>query len=222
MQIYRWIEGRIGSQSANVLPAGGRNNLLSVYQRRNEYAHLPVAFVADRDLWLFSGIPQDYLDIIWTQGYSIENDLYAGANLENLLAAEETTEHQQVLYSIIEWFAFEVEEYLGGREAQVATHCNRVVPPGKTEIDQGFRQSRSFRSPNEELHQQIKDEYQLQLRGKLLFQMLSRFLNAPNRRPKYPILVLHEIAFKMTPSHELMDRLMGEIERTIVEHNAPN
>ena len=135
MQIYRWVEGCIGSQNANILPAGGRNNLLSVYERRNEYAHLPVAFVADRDLWLFSGIPPIYHDIIWTQGYSIENDLYAGANLENLLAAEEATEHQQVLDSIIEWFAFEVEEYLEGREAQVATHCNRVVPPGKTEID---------------------------------------------------------------------------------------
>ena len=222
MHIYRWVEGRIGSQNANVLPAGGRNNLLSVYGRRSEYAHLPVAFVADKDLWLFSGIPPIYHDIIWTQGYSIENDLYAGANLENLLAAEETTEHQQVLDSIIEWFAFEVEEYLGGREAQVATHCNRVVPLGKTEIDQGFRQSRGFRPPNKELHQEIKDEYQLQLRGKLLFQMLSRFLNAPNRRPKYPILVLQDIAFKMPPSHELMDRLMGEIERTIAEHNAPS
>ena len=222
IQIYRWIEGRVGSQNANVLPAGGKNNLLSVYQRRNEYAHLPVAFVADRDLWLFSGIPPIYHDIIWTQGYSIENDLYAGANLENLLAAEEATEHQQVLDSIIEWFAFEVEEYLAGREAQVATHCNRVVPPGKTEIDQGFRQSRGFRPPNKELHQQIKDAYQLQLRGKLLFQMLSRFLNAPNRRPKYPILALHEIAFKMTPSHKLMDLLIREIERTIAEPTAPN
>ena len=222
MQIYRWVEERIGSQNANVLPAGGKNNLLSVYQRRNEYAHLPVAFVADRDLWLFSGIPLDYHGIIWTQGYSIENDLYAGANLENLLDADETKEHQQVLDSITEWFAFEVEEYLGGREAQVATHCNRVVPPGKTEIDYGFRQNRRFRSPNEELHQQIKDKYQLQLRGKLLFQMLSRFLNAPNRRPKYPILVLHEIAFKMTPSHELMDRLTHEIKRAIAEHASPN
>ena len=75
MRIYRWVEGRVGSQNANVLPAGGRENLLSVYQRRNEFTHLPVAFVADRDLWLFSGIPEIYHDIIWTLGYSIENDL---------------------------------------------------------------------------------------------------------------------------------------------------
>ena len=79
MQIYQWAERRVGIQKANVLPVGGRETLLAVYKRRSEFAHLPVAFVADRDLWLFSGIPPGYPDIIWTEGYSIENDLYAGA-----------------------------------------------------------------------------------------------------------------------------------------------
>ena len=81
-QIYQWVERCAGSQKANVLPVGGKETLLAVYKRRNEFAHLPVAFVADRDLWLFSGIPPDYPDVIWTEGYSIENDLYADANLE--------------------------------------------------------------------------------------------------------------------------------------------
>ena len=85
MQIYRWVEARIGNRNADVLPVGGRENPLSVYERRTEYAHLPVAFVADRDMWLFSGIPPGYRDIIWTEGYSIENDLYLGAELENML-----------------------------------------------------------------------------------------------------------------------------------------
>ena len=222
MQIYQWAERRVGVQKANVLPVGGRETLLSVYERRNEFAHLPVAFVADRDLWLFSGIPPIYRDIIWTQGYSIENDLYAGAELENLLNADEADEHRQVLDSIIKWFAFEVEEHLEDREAQVDKHCNEIVPIGKTEMDQGFCTRRGFRSPNEELHQQIKDEYQLQLRGKSLFEILIRFLNAPNRRPKYRILALYEIAVKMADSHEWIDRLIGEIEHTIAEHTPPN
>ncbi len=222
MRIYRWVEGRIGSQNANVLPTGGRETLLSVYERRNEYAHLPVAFVADRDLWLFSGIPSIYNDIIWTQGYSIENDLYAGATLEDMLESKEARVHQQVLVLIIEWFAFEVEEHLAGREVRVDTHCSRVVPPGKTEIDQGFRQSRGFRPPDEVLHQQIKDAYPLQLRGKTLFQVLVRFLSASDRDVKHSTFGLYEIAFKMTPTHELMDRLINIIERTIAEHTPPN
>ena len=73
MRIYRWIEERIGTIKANVYPVGNtENKLLRVYKRRNEYAHLPIAFVADRDMWLFSRIPSCYHGIIWTQGYSIE------------------------------------------------------------------------------------------------------------------------------------------------------
>ena len=190
-QIYQWVERCAGSQKANVLSVGGKETLLAVYKRRNEFAHLPVAFVADKDLWLFSGIPPDYPDIIWTEGYSIENDLYADADLENLLNAGEAAEHRQVLDSIIEWFAFEVEEHLAGREARVATHCNQVVRPGKTEMDQGFRNSRRFRSPNQTLHQQIKDKYQLQLRGKTLFQVLVRFLSACEPSPPSIVLLAY-------------------------------
>ena len=91
--IYRRIEKYIDIQNADVISVGGRNNLLLLYERRNEFAHLPVAFVADRDLWLFSGIPPDYPDIIWTEGYSIENDLYAGADLEKALNANDVDEH---------------------------------------------------------------------------------------------------------------------------------
>ena len=220
--IYRRIEKYIGVQDADVIQVGGRNNLLSLYERRKEFAHLPVAFVADRDLWLFSGIPPGYPDIIWTEGYSIENDLYAGANLENLLNVDEVDEHRQVLEAIIEWFAFEVEEHLACRPAQVDKHCNEIVPLGQNEMDQGFRSSRGFRSPNQTLHQRIKNAYQLQLRGKTLFQMLNRFLNARRRRPKHSTLGLYEIAFKMTLSHPLIDRLIGEIERTIAGHIPPN
>lgn len=222
MRIYRWVEAHVSNQKAHVQPVGGRKTLLSVYKRRNEYAHLPVAFVADRDMWLFSGIPPAYHNIIWTKGYSIENDLYAGANLENLLNLDEVVEHGQVLDAIIEWFAFEVEEHLAGREVRVNTHCTEIVPVGKTEIDQVYRIRRGFRPPSEERYQQIKAAYQLQLRGKSLFEILVRFLSASDRDIKHSTFSLYEIAFKMTPSHVLMNQLMREIERTITEHMAPN
>ena len=132
------------------------------------------------------------------------------------------TNIKQVRDIIIEWFAFEVEEYLAGREARVATHPNRVVPLGETEMDQGFRTRRGFRSPNQTLHQRIKEAYPLQLRGKTLFQVLVRFLSASNRSPKHSTSGLYEIAVKMTSPQPLIDRLIGEIERTISEHTPPN
>ena len=217
MQIYRWVEACLGTQTANVLPTGGRRNLLCVYDQRHEFADLPVAFVADRDMWLFSGISSDYDGVIWTEGYSIENDLYACADLENLLEAEEVQGHQQVLDAIVEWFAFEVEEYLANRSFEVAHHCNQIVPLGQTQIDENFRKSRGFHPPGEEIHRQIRKGHRLQLRGKQLFQMLVRFLSAPDRDSKFSYDNLNEMAFKMTPAHPLMSRLIHEIERTIAE-----
>lgn len=221
MQIFRWMEDVLEVHEADVLGVGGRPSLLAVYDRRSEFAHLPVAFIADRDKELFTQLPEGYEDIIWTQGYSIENDLYAGVepSLESLMDPQEAAEHRQLLDTIIEWFAFEVEEFLAGRTPEFNHHCNEVVPQGQTEMDNGFCQRRGFRPPNSELHQQIKDAYQLQLRGKLLFQMLVRLLSKSNRRVKHSLYSLHEIAFKMTPSHPLMNRVIEEIEQRIAAHS---
>ena len=220
MRIYQWVEERLGSLTANVLPTGGRPNLLSVYERRHKFADLPVAFVADRDMWLFSGIPSDYDGVIWTEGYSIENDLYAGADLENLLDAEEAQEHQRLLNAIVEWFAFEVEEFLAGRDYKVSVHCDRVVPRGQPQMAENFRKDRGFRPPSEKIHRHISEAYQLQLRGKLLFQMLVRFLSASDRDSKYSYANLYELAFKSSPPHPFMSRLIQKIERTIADQKS--
>ncbi len=217
MPIFRWVEERLGSRKASVQAAGDKNKLLSVFNRRREFPDLPVAFVADKDMWLFSGIPSGYNHVIWTEGYSIENDLYVDAELEELLDPKETLEHQQLLDTIAEWFAFEVEEYLACKYFRIAHHCNRVVPCGQTQMDESFRRARGFRSPSREIHRQVREAYQLQLRGKLLFQMLIRYLSAPDRQRKYSYSDLYDKAFGMTPPHPLRDRLVERIEKTIAE-----
>ena len=112
--IYRELTKRIGIFEVILRPSGGRDKLLQIYERRGEFSQVPVAFIADQDMWLFSGIEPGYEDVIWTSGYSIENDLYSDADLERLLDENETAEHQQILDSISTWFAFAVEEYLAG------------------------------------------------------------------------------------------------------------
>lgn len=218
MQIFRWVEDMLEVSEADILGVGGRRKLLAVYDRRNEFAHLPVAFIADQDKELFTQLPKGYEDIIWTQGYSIENDLYAGAepSLESLMNPHEANEHGKVLEAIIEWFAFEVEEFLEGRSPEFDHHCDEVVHRGQTKMDNGFRQRRGFHPPNSALQRQIREAYQLQLRGKQLFQVLVRFLSASNRSSKHGYHELYEIAFKMTTAHPLMNRLIQEIEQKIV------
>ena len=216
--IYRELAKRIGILEVVLRPSGGKDKLLQVYERRSEFSHIPVAFVADQDMWMFSGIEPSYNDIIWTHGYSIENDLYSDAALERLLDESETTEHQQVLDAISTWFAFAVEAYLAGNSLDLDLHCDEMVPPGKIELDAGFCARRGFRMPNAELVQQIRDEYQLLLRGKQLFQLLVRFLSKPAHgfvKASLNDYALYNLALKMPEVHPLLDRLMERVKQRI-------
>lgn len=215
--IYRRLLGLVGIQQTILHAADNRDKLLQVYERRKEFAHVPVAFIADRDMWLFSGIPEGYADIIWTQGYSIENDLYVSAELESFLETHQYETHQQVLNAVCRWFAFEVEAFLKGDTAYVAEGFDEIVPRGKTELDDAFLKRRGFLPPQEERYQQIREAHGLQLRGKLLFQILLRFLNAVDRELRLQTTHhgLFAIALDRPVSSQLFDRLIQEVERKL-------
>lgn len=216
--IYRTLVERLGRFDVGFFSASSKNTLLRLYEELSQYEslgdfrHVPVAFIADRDMWLFSGIPEGYADIIWTQGYSIENDLYISAELESFLET-----HQQVLNAVCRWFAFEVEAFLKGDAAYVAEGLDEIVPRGKTELDDAFLKRRGFLPPQEERYQQIREAYGLQLRGKLLFQTLLRFLNAADRELRFQTTHhgLFAIALDRPVSSQLFDRLIHEIERKL-------
>jgi hypothetical protein len=211
MMIYRWVEERIGVLNISFLPCGGRDMVLRIFTRRHEFPNVNVAFVADQDLWLFTAIPIDYAEIVWTHGCSIENDLYAGATLEDLLGNEEAVRFSEVLRSIIEWFAFEVEEYWQGRPAEVAKHIDQIVPPGTRTICQPFKAKRGYTDPSPETVTLIHEDYKLRLRGKTLFQILVRLLNR-RHGPKHNTAGLKEIAFRMHNPHIYMERLINEVK----------
>ena len=221
--IYQELAKQIEILEVVLLSCGGRDKLLQVYERRGEFAQVPVAFIADRDMWLFSGIEPGYDDVIWTNGYSIENDLYSDAKLERMLSESETTEHQQILDSISTWFAFAVEEYIAGNAPNLDPHCDEMVPLGKTELDSGFCARQGFRTPNAERVQQIRSSYQLLLRGKQLFQLLVRFLSKPAHGFEKASLndyALYNLALRMPEAHPLLGRLMEEVKRKITSHKS--
>ena len=223
--IYGKLVDCLGQSRIDFFPAGGRQTLLdlydklSCYENQGDFNHAPVVFIADRDAWLFNnGIPKCYSNIIWTDGYSIENDLYEGAipSLETLMDTGEADEYKKVLDTIAEWFAFEVEEFLAGRRPEFSTHCNEVLLNNKTTMDPDFCKRRGFREPNPKLKKKIRKAYQSQLRGKLLFQMLVRFLSKSSRPVKYNWAVLYDIPISMSsPSHPLMTKLIREIKTRI-------
>jgi len=85
--VYRNLITLYRAKGIKVLPAGGRDKVLEVFDNLSQNSHINKAiFIVDQDSWVFSGIPSEYQHerIICTGGYSIENDVYLDKQLEDL------------------------------------------------------------------------------------------------------------------------------------------
>lgn len=231
--IYGELVDRFGKFNVDFYPAGCKETLLRLYEEladyesKGDFRHAPVAFIADRDMWLFRGIPNQYDNIIWTEGYSIENDLYAHVKLRDRVGNK--VEYDQTIDAISMWFAYKVEEYLekNPREktfesirdeehVDVAHRLNRIVPPDKTTLSPDLE----FLPSDYERVREIRRVYHLQLRGKLLFQLLVRFLNKPKQGFQDATVSyqgLYNDAINVSESDLLFSRLEDEVREKLIE-----
>jgi hypothetical protein len=213
--IYRWLEDKLGVFSGNVLICSGRDVLISIFRKRGTFPHGKVAWLADRDMWRFSSPPADLLGIVFTAGYSVENDLYAGSQIEALLSEAERAAHSQLLGVACRWFSFEVHEFLAGREAQVGHRIRRVVDFGAMDICPKFAQFRGYSEPPEDLVRTVLNEYQLNLRGKTLMEVLVAQLSDSRRTPKYSYAAILEMCLKLYADNQYIGRLIKEAKQQL-------
>jgi hypothetical protein len=217
VKIYRAIESLIGTRKGNVLICGGRALLLDIYTRRIEFAHVPLAFLADCDMLFFHCFPCSFRDVVWTRGVSIENDLYVGSIVEQLLEDDERIRFHNLLDEVCKWYAFEVEQFRAGHPAHNGTGIGRVLNDSRQGLSAEFLLKRNFHMPDGALIQQIRRDYQRQLGGKTLFALLAQILSARDRSPKHSKDGLVEIALKLarTPDVlvELVQRLKDQLTR---------
>lgn len=193
--IYRWIEERLASHvdshlTIDPLPAGDRSNLLEIYNRRGEFSsRIPVAFLADLDYQVLADptlMLRHYPDIIWTTGYSLENDLYTDANPTQLIKQTDFKIYNAALKVVIETFASEVTRWHTGG------------------IKQDLR--------NQYLAA-ISTNASLKLRGKDLYSILEYFHSPTPRMSKHsPTSRMSKRLIDVTGNHRpLITRLILEI-----------
>jgi hypothetical protein len=192
--VYRRFEKIIGSGRADFLPCGGRDMVLAMYERRAEFSNIKSCFVADNDMWLFTGVPRGYGELIRTHGYSIENDVYEDANLERLLHEDEVGNHAAMIRELSRWFAFQVERCLQGHEYLTDPHLYHLIPVGGYICSADVLAEHGYVEPPADRYKHITEHYQASLRGKLLYEVIVRFSHAPHRVPKYSYDVLWEIS----------------------------
>src|SRR5260221_12407925 len=131
VQAFRGIEEMLGSLNASFLECSGRETLLTIFDRRSEFSNTKACFVVDKDMWMFSGVQSKYSELICTDGYSIENDIYQDGDLERLLTNAERPNHETIIGDLCRCFAFEVEEYLANRDFRTDPQLGNLIPiPG--------------------------------------------------------------------------------------------
>lgn len=186
--------------------------VIDLFERRKELGRNDIVFFADMDMWIYSGIPGNYVHrkLIFTDGYSIENDIYRDGDLERLLYEDEKRQFEKELASVVGWFSFCLAKFSQGDETKIAVHPNRILDSDGCVCGQ-FGQECGFTGPVEPFYANILQNYKKLLRGKTLIQLLIRHLSSSSRHVKHSRVQLIEYATAQRGS--LYSEVHGKIEK---------
>ncbi|MEF8750054.1 MAG: DUF4435 domain-containing protein [Candidatus Accumulibacter propinquus] len=166
--VHRRLEDRLAHLGVSVFPVGGRDKVISAFDRRGELpAGAKVVFVADQDTWVYSSVPPAYAhpNIVFTAGYSIENDVFVDGNLDAILAAQDERAFRQDLATFVDWYALALTRHLADCRNPIALHPEQVLDPAQLPDLMSLRPGEAFPTT---LRDQVHGEYARLLRGKSL------------------------------------------------------
>jgi hypothetical protein len=187
--IYR----RLSHLGVSVLPAGGRKNVLQIFDRRSEIpAAVKVAFVADQDIWVNTGIPCTYSSsvLLFTDGYSIENDVFCDGNLEELLVGTEVAKFQIELRDFVQWYALALARHLIDPTRPIATHPHQVLDPARRPKLLALEPGELYPATTSLA---LLSDYKRLIRGKSLLGLLTRNTNSRPGQPNHSEKALLEM-----------------------------
>ncbi|WP_179953190.1 DUF4435 domain-containing protein [Desulfobotulus mexicanus] len=207
--VYREIENRLSHMGISVFPAHGRPNVLELFRRRNELsATLKLAFVADRDTWVHTGIPREYSQncLIFTHGYSIENDVYVDGRLWKLLGKKERFCHE--LAEILDWYALALSRHLSDQTLSISDHVNAILDCSHEKKEERLRLTEGEAWPHA-LRTLLWKKYFFLLRGKTLMALLIRNLKG-QKIPYNDKALLHSVSIR---PGKFLKKISSDVER---------
>ena len=199
-------------------PCYGRENLLALFNRREEIKSCKLVFVADKDTYVYSKVPAEYNEIIWTSGYSIENDVYEGRKIEQLLDKKEVVKFEKALTTFIQYYAFQLENFRNRRLFQFEHHPKNILGKDYSLNLEAIKQYK-YTEPTTETIDYLTADYDLLIRGKTLLDLLIIFLSHPKRLVKHSRSSLLEYGCKLMTNNALA-QLLQKINKQIDDKTA--
>lgn len=213
-KIYRWIEKKITDLKIDILPCTGRNNLLNLFKRKNEIRNTNVIFLADRDLWIFSSIPEEYEGILFTEGYSIENDIYMAARgqIEALIPDSLQELYLTALREYTKWYCFEISNFLNNKNYELDFNVKKVLDNNTKHLSQHFLNERGFIKVNDSFEEQVFAQFYLKLRGKSLLQLWEWFVEGKMKRD-----ILFQVIFVFMEENDFVLNIIKNIRKEFIK-----
>jgi hypothetical protein len=215
MDLFQAVEDLCFENRIDILPAGSRSALFEVFKRRTEFKRTPVAFLADSDMFLFSNVPPDLTGIVFTDGYSIENDILAGGKALRLVGGRHRQKWENILASLARWFAAVTHRYLAGELVEYAQHPSRLVDFSSatlTSLSRSMLVTRNAVCPEARRVLAAPKKY---LRGHTLLDALGHFMAETKHRPKCSKDVLLRIDLVSWETNRSFKRLIARIHTTV-------
>ena len=204
MIVYRTFEVNLLNYSVSVLPVGGREKVLKIFKRKNELpSNVQIVFIADQDVWINTAIPEEYQNerLIFTNGYSIENDVYIDGELWKLLRGSECGKYDAELNEFIDWYALALDRHLKNPEIKISLHPDHVLNNNQKALLLALNPDEVYPI---NMRANIRNDYRRLLRGKSLLALLMRNMNYAGREPRHSGGALIE-SVAVRPGNLLLD-----------------
>lgn len=211
--VYRRLEERLSHIGVSVLPAGGRQNVLQIFDRRSEIpGSVRLAFIADQDTWINAAVPAAYVAplLCLTSGYSIENDVIADGRLEELLVGAEVATYRAQLSDFLDWYALALSRHLADPSDPIAHHPEYVLNPAERPSLMALRLGESYPTA---LRASLATQYGMLVRGKSLLSLLIRNTNTRPGLPRHTDMALIEIV--AARPGELLSKITRAVEAAL-------
>lgn len=211
--IYRWILDDIDCVGM-LEPRGGCDGVEKIFNRRNEITNDKVIFIRDKDVGVYiDEFQEECTEMIYTEGYSIENDLYQGKKIEEQLFEKEDKKLFSIaLNSFLRYYACEIEKFKDNKEYDLKKKPEFILNHKDYSLETNLLMD--FKEPSVESFNYINDNYDILLRGHSLFKLVRMILHRPKRNSKYEISNLYELCYKFCKSDSII-RMQNKIKQII-------
>jgi hypothetical protein len=177
--VLRKLEEEFLDVGLNLIAAGGRLPVLEVFRRRHELPSTArVIFLADLDLWILSSVPPEYRDhhdLVFTNGHSIENDMFIDGDMRQLMTAAEREKFAKGVEIVCRWYALVAKRHLDAIDDEALDPID--IHPKQLLDDERRRAELMRQKENEQypdaLFERIVGNYSCFLRGKTLIKLVE-------------------------------------------------